>query len=409
MEKLLDKEFIETKEPKKRVMKKSFIRKGAMALALALTLSGPAYKKNDDNAYVVEAATRDKKKPKITFKGSKKLTAEEGEAVTIPKTTYSDNVTKKKKLKVGVKVKKGKKSYKTIANKIKKATINNKTTSVKFPEEGTYKITYTVTDLAKNAAVKTRTVVVNDKEEIIEEDTTIKKEDPVTEEPTRTVVTTEQPTTTEAPIVTEQPKTEEPKKEEPIPETPIVDEKITIEDADKALMTPRYADYDIKTVTIGENKYNISHDKKFLEDIIVDYQSDESYECPDFFAGTKLLDIESNYAYLYCDENDRKQLLENYYFLKAFGNISAFDYDNNDISNNVVVFFTAPNEISKYGETEVYIYVEDSYGNRELIENYLKITPMFEEDWSGKDIINSNPYLLGLPHKIKKNKTLVLK
>lgn len=379
----------------KRIVKISLVKKTALALAVALTLSVVPISINVlFNGYTVEAAKKDKKKPKIIFKGGLKITAIKGETVTIPKTTYSDNVTKKKKLKVGVTVKKGKKNYKTIANKIKKATVNNKTASVEFHENGTYKITYTVTDLAKNAAVKTRTVVVNDKEKIIEKNTIIKKEDPITEEPT----------TTEVPTNTEQPKTEEPKKEEPTTETPKVDEIITIKDADKTLMTPRYADYDIKTVTIGENKYNISHDKKFLEDIIVDYQSDESYECPDFFAGTKLLDIESNYAYLYCDENDRKQLLENYYFLKAFGNISAFDYDNNDISNNVVVFFTAPNEISKYGETEVYIYVEDSYGNRELIENYLKITPMFEEDWSDKEIINSNPYLLGLPHKIKKNK-----
>lgn len=389
---------------KKRIVKRNLVRKAALGLAVALTLSSAPISSNViDINHIVVAAKRDKKKPKITFKGDATITAIKGETVTIPKTVCSDNITKKKKLKVGVKVKKGSKNYKTIANKIKKATINNKTTSVKFPEEGTYKITYTVTDLAKNAAVKTRTVVVNDKEEIIEEDTTIKKEDPITEEPT----------TTEAPTVTEQPKTEEPKKEnpvteEPTPETPIVDEKITIEDADKTLMTPRYADYDIKTVTIGENKYNISHDKKFLEDIIVDYQSDESYECPDFFAGTKLLDIENNYSELCCDEVDRKQLLENYYFLKAFGNISAFDYDNNDISNNVVVFFAAPNEIGKYSGTELYIYAEDSYGNRELIENYLKITPLFEEDYSNKEIIIIN-HLLGVPYKIKKNKTLVLK
>ena len=354
MEKLLDKEFIETKEPKKRVMKKSFIRKGAMALALALTLSGPAYKKNDDNAYVVEAATRDKKKPKITFKGSKKLTAEEGEAVTIPKTTYSDNVTKKKKLKVGVTVKKGKKNYKTIANKIRKATINNKTTSVKFPEEGTYKITYTVTDLAKNAAVKTRTVVVNDKEEIIEEDTTIKKEDPITEEPTRTVVTTEQPTTTEAPTVTEQPKTEEP----------------TVEDKDWPI-------YNYRVITKESN-----------DEVIEKIMSDDN------FSDKIDLNLENDFSLMVITKESDMLLNEEY--LKFIGKITATDQYGKDISDKIVIYESDLKErttTSDYGP-DIYIFVEDDYGN--MKQKFINIKFMEDpylkpEDLDELELINNNP------------------
>ena len=95
--------------PKNRKMKKNLIRKGALGLAMALTLSvTPAPKNMVENVTTVEAAKKDKKKPKITLKGQKTLTVEEGEKVTIPKTTYSDNKTKKKKLKIGVTVKKGK-------------------------------------------------------------------------------------------------------------------------------------------------------------------------------------------------------------------------------------------------------------------------------------------------------------
>ena len=161
MEKVLEKEIIEINEPKERKMKKSLVKKGAMALALALTLSGPVYKTNEtNNVAVVEAASKDKKKPKVTLKGKKKLSAEKGKNVTIPQTTYSDNKTKKKKLKVAVTVKKGKKNYSDIAKKIKKATLNGKTVKVKFPETGTYKIATTITDEAKNKATATRTVTV---------------------------------------------------------------------------------------------------------------------------------------------------------------------------------------------------------------------------------------------------------
>lgn len=109
----------------------------------------------------VEAAKKDKKKPTVKIKGNKNISADVGKKVIIPKIIYSDNKTKKSKLKVGVTVKKGNKNYKTIANKIKKATVKNKSTSVIFEEEGTYKITYTITDLAKNKSIAVRYVMVS--------------------------------------------------------------------------------------------------------------------------------------------------------------------------------------------------------------------------------------------------------
>ena len=146
---------------RKMKLNKKKIAAGVLALSFVLSLTGPVYPANGDHSIaVVEAAKKDKKKPKITLTGKKKLTAEVGKNVTIPKTTYSDNVTKKKKLKVAVTVKKGKKNYSDIAKKIKKATLNGKTVKVKFPEEGTYKIATTITDEAKNKATATRTVTV---------------------------------------------------------------------------------------------------------------------------------------------------------------------------------------------------------------------------------------------------------
>ena len=145
-------------------MFKQKCKKIATFLVLGLVLSLTAPSSIPTESIKVEAAKKDKKKPKIKFIGSNKLTAKQGEKITIPKTTYSDNKTKKKKLKVAVTVKNGKKQYKSIASKIKKATINNKSVAVTFNAEGTYKITYTVTDAAKNKATKTRTVTVTSKD-----------------------------------------------------------------------------------------------------------------------------------------------------------------------------------------------------------------------------------------------------
>lgn len=283
----------------------------------------------------VEAA-KDRKKPKIKFKGSKNISAEVGEKVTIPKTTYSDNITKKKKLKVGVTVKKGKKNYKTIANKIKKATVNNKTVVVEFPEDGTYKITYSVADAAKNVATKTRTVVVNQKE-IITEEEIITKEDPITEEPVRKVVTTEEPTTTEAPTTTEQPKTEEPKKEE----------KIDLSE---------YADYE--TVEINNNDYNIVTKLKKEPGEV---KTDDGF----VYLNYSNVPVENAYSIFPVRVgvgNDSEYLYEDYFPLYLVGKIKAgFIMDDDaktfiDWSDNVLLDYLVNDYIIK-------IYVVDNDGN----------------------------------------------
>lgn len=229
---------------KKTVWNKIKMKKAMVVTALGLSLAmGTTSVPVLNNVATVEATSKkDRKKPKIKFSGKKQLQGIEGEKVTIPKTTYSDNQTKKKKLKVAVTVKRGNNNYKSIANKIKTATVKNKPVDVVFEEEGKYKITTTVTDLSKNKATAVRYVTVNDKEEITTEEIVTKVDPepivtPTPEEPARTV-------TTETPV-TEEPKKEEPKKEEPKQENQNLSD---------------YASYD--TVEINGNKYNIVKELK---------------------------------------------------------------------------------------------------------------------------------------------------
>lgn len=224
---------------KKTVWNKIKMKKAMVVTALGLSLAmGTASVPVLNNVATVEATSKkDRKKPKIKFSGKKQLQGIEGEKVTIPKTTYSDNQTKKKKLKVAVTVKRGNNNYKSIANKIKTATVKNKPVDVVFEKEGKYKITTTVTDLSKNKATAVRYVTVNDKEEITTEEIVTKVDPepivtPTPEEPARTV-------TTETPV------TEEPKKEEPKQENQNLSD---------------YASYE--TVEINGNKYNIVKELK---------------------------------------------------------------------------------------------------------------------------------------------------
>lgn len=289
--KILDK-IIEINELKNRKMKKSFIRKGAAIFALALALNGPvgsAYV--DNNVAVVEAATKkDKKKPKVTLKGKKKLTVEEGKKVTIPKTTYSDNKTKKSKLKVDVTVKKGKKSFKTIAKQIKKATLKSKTVKVLFPEEGKYTITYTVKDQAKNKKTAKRTVVVNPK---------VVNAEPVSP----ATPTPQQVITTEAPVV-EQPTTEEVvTTEEKVPDW-IIDVTDT-----------EYVDYNYPIVSsTNPAPYDLSTDN-------------EAYDVT--------ITFEHDYKYLCVDRNDPAVI--NGDIIKYLGKITAIDSNGNDVSDTIVI------------------------------------------------------------------------
>ena len=288
-------------------LKPILLKKGVLAAMLGASLTLSTVYVSPVEPTKVEAANKDKKKPKITFKGKSKLTVEEEETITINKTTYSDNLKKKKKLKLREKKKKRKKNYKTIANTIKKATLNNKTASVEFPEDGTYKINYTVTDLAKNVATKSRTVIVSDKE-IITEEQIITKEDPTTEititteEPKREVVTTE--------ATTEQTKTEEPKTEEPKPYEKTEEEKNMVDLTDK-----EYKDYGYKVLGKDETApFDLSSDNE-TEDASISFEYDYRYLCIDRYSDT----------------------FKNLDFIKYLGKITATDKDGNDISNSIVI------------------------------------------------------------------------
>ncbi len=137
------------KEWKKRMI--------AVMLAFVLAISMVAVQGEND-FFVVEAATKkDKKKPVIKMSGKSKMTVTKGTSVKIPKVTAKDNKDGNVTKKIKVTVKKGKKSYSSIAKKIK----NNK--KVKFTSTGKYTITYTVKDKAGNKATKKRYVTVKNK------------------------------------------------------------------------------------------------------------------------------------------------------------------------------------------------------------------------------------------------------
>lgn len=177
---------------------RKYTRKGivsivlACTLALGMTVSNMPNIVTDGTAVTVEAASKkkDKKKPVITMKGKSKMTVTKGKSVKIPKVTAKDNKDGNVTKKIKVTVKKGKKSFTSIAKKIK----NNK--KVKFTATGKYTITYTVTDKSGNKTSKKRYVTVKNppKKTTTEEQTT---EERTTEEQTTeetTADTTEEPT-----------------------------------------------------------------------------------------------------------------------------------------------------------------------------------------------------------------------
>lgn len=311
-------------------------------LVLGMTMANMPSIVMDGTAVSVEAASKkkDKKKPIITFKGKTKLTAYKNKSIRIPKTTAKDNKDGNITKRIKVTVKKGKRIYSSIANKIKK----NK--SVKFTSTGKYVITYTVTDKAGNKATKKRYVTVKNQpktpttEATTEEKTTEKPTEATTEQPT-TEATTETPTTE---ATTEQPTTEEPK-----PETPTV--------------TPTdYSKYDIKEVTINNIKYKVTDDEDFVDVIAI---SDPNSTIINF-------SIDNDYKTFYI--NREEEILTNSEYLKFLGSIKATDENGNDISDRIVIYEggikEAINDVS-YDYTSVPIYVEDSNGNK--VSTYFNI------------------------------------
>ena len=175
----------------------SGIRKCALALALVVAVSTgfSAVPGKFNNMATVEAARKkDKKKPAIKLSGKSNIRVTQNESVKVPKATAKDNVDGNITKKIKVSVKSGKKSYASLAKKIQK----NK--AVKFTKTGKYTITYTVSDKAKNKAMKKRTVMVVAKQEdkkTTENKTTAERttENKTTTEQVTTAATTEATTT----------------------------------------------------------------------------------------------------------------------------------------------------------------------------------------------------------------------
>ncbi len=365
---------VEMKTSKQHHYSRGF-RKCALALALAVSVSTgfSAVPGRFDNMVTVEAAKKkDNKKPVIKLQGAASLQVTQNESVKIPKTTAKDNVDGNLTKKIKVSVKCGKKSYADLAKKIQK----NK--AVKFTKIGKYVITYTVSDKAKNKATKKRTVTVVAKAE--EGKTT---EAATTQSPTTESITTQSPkaenTTTENRITTEERTTVVSTTEE---STTTTESSIT-----------DYSKYDIKTVTINNNTYNITKDDKFGEEVLP-YASTYSDKIT--------LKIENDYGVMKMDNND--PALKDSQYLKYFGKIFAYDEDGKDISNKIVIFDSSVDRLYKFKNAIVDIFVEDSKGNKlkkEFEIDSYDFDDSYDVDYFGEDykLINSNPKVYAILQK----------
>lgn len=310
----------------------SAFRKCALALALAIAVSTgfSAVPGKFNNMATVEAARKkDKKKPVIKLSGKSNIRVTQNESVKIPKATAKDNVDGNITKKIKVSVKSGKKSYASIAKKIRK----NK--AVKFTKTGKYTITYTVSDKAKNKATKKRTVTVVAKQE--GKKTTENKT--TAERTTESRTTTEQVTT--AAITTEIPTTEAPATTENV--------------IDPSL---EYSKYNIDRVNVNGNYYNVTYDPRLS--YALTYANTESDKIT--------INIEHDYDNLV--SKSTSGIAENSKYLGYLGKITATDENGNDISNNIVIA-----ELALYSGIAttniISIYVEDANGNNLQKKIYL--------------------------------------
>ena len=322
------------KKPQKKAVKNhrysSGIRKCALALALAVAVSTgfSAVPGKFNNMATVEAARKkDKKKPVIKLSGKSNIRVTQNESVKIPKATAKDNVDGNVTKKIKVSVKLGKKSYSSIAKKIQK----NK--AVKFTKTGKYTITYTVSDKAKNKAMKKRIVTVVAKQE---DKTTADKmtENKTTTERVTTAATTEKATTqestTEAPATTES----------------VIDPSVT------------YSKYNISRVNVDGNYYNVTYDPRLS--YAITYANTESDKIT--------INVEHDYDNFV--SKSTSGIAEDSKYLGYLGKITATDEDGNDISNNIVIAELAL--YSGIGSTNaIYIYIEDKKGNNLTKKIYL--------------------------------------
>lgn len=338
----------------------SGIRKCALALAFAVAVSTgfSAVPGKFNNMATVEAARKkDKKKPVIKLSGKSNIRVTQNESVKIPKATAKDNVDGNITKKIKVSVKSGKKSYASIAKKIRK----NK--AVKFTKTGKYTITYTVSDKAKNKATKKRTVTVVAKQEgkkTTENKTTAERTTEsrtTTEQVTTAAITTEIPTT-EAPVTTEN----------------VIDPSL------------EYSKYDIDRVNVNGNYYNVTYDPRLS--YALTYANKESDKIT--------INVEHDYDNFV--SKSTSGITENSKYLGYLGKITATDEDGNDISNNIVIA-----ELALYdgisSTNAIGIYVEDNKGNNLLKKLYLNF-----------DFTNSNDFVFsnGIINDIKKEEFIMI-
>lgn len=338
----------------------SGIRKCALGLAFAVAVSTgfSAVPGKFNNMATVEAARKkDKKKPVIKLSGKSNIRVTQNESVKIPKATAKDNVDGNITKKIKVSVKSGKKSYASIAKKIRK----NK--AVKFTKTGKYTITYTVSDKAKNKATKKRTVTVVAKQEN-------KK---TTENKTTAEQTTESRTTTEQ-VTTAATTTEIPTTEAPVTTENVIDPSL------------EYSKYDIDRVNVNGNYYNVTYDPRLS--YALTYANTESDKIT--------INIEHDYDNFV--SKSTSGIAENSKYLGYLGKITATDEDGNDISNNIVIA-----ELALYdgisSTNAIDIYIEDKKGNNLVKKMYLNF-----------DFTNSNDFVFsnGITNDIKKEEFIMI-
>lgn len=336
------------------------IRKCALALALAVAVStgfSMVPGKFNNMATVEAARKKDKKKPVIKLSGKSYIRVTQNESVKIPKATAKDNVDGNITRKIKVSVKSGKKSYASIAKKIRK----NK--AVKFTKTGKYTITYMVSDKVKNKATKKRTVTVVAKQEgkkTTENKTTAERTTEsrtTTEQVTTAAITTEIPTT-EAPVTTEN----------------VIDPSL------------EYSKYDIDRVNVNGNYYNVTYDPRLS--YALTYANKESDKIT--------INVEHDYDNFV--SKSTSGIAENSKYLGYLGKITATDEDGNDISNNIVIA-----ELALYdgisSTNAIDIYIEDKKGNNLVKKMYLNF-----------DFTNSNDFVFSncITNDIKKEEFIMI-
>lgn len=327
------------------------IRRCALALALAIAVStgfSAVPGKFNHMATVEAAKKKDKKKPVIKLSGKSNIRVTQNESVKIPKVTAKDNVDGNITKRIKVSVKSGKKSYASIAKKIRK----NK--AVKFTKIGKYTITYTVSDKAKNKATKKRTVTVVAKQE--GKKTTENKT--TAEQTTESRTTTEQVTT--AAITTEIPTTE----------APVTTENVI----DPSL---EYSKYNIDRVNVNGNYYNVTKDTRLS--YALTYANTESDKIT--------INIEHDYDNFVSKLTSG--ITDGSKYLGYLGKITATDEDGNDISNNIVIA-----ELSLcdgiHSTNVIGVYVEDNKGNNLLKNLYLNFDFTDSNDFVFSNVITND-------------------